>query len=206
MIKLQDFAPVIEGSPLYQGITLQICPGEILPILGASGCGKTSLLNALRGDIPHVGSVSVVQSDIFSVFQHHDQLFPWFTNQRNLELACNQPYWAKAQQWQVDQQLTKYPGQISVGQRQRLVLLRGACSGRPVLLCDEPLSAVDDITSINIVKDFRDLIHKSRITCIWITHNIIEAKLLSDQSLVIQNNMCRLTKGSNLEDAFCISF
>ena len=55
MICLEHFAPVVAGSGLYEGISVQVRPGQILPVMGASGSGKTSLLNALRGQLPHVG-------------------------------------------------------------------------------------------------------------------------------------------------------
>lgn len=203
MIALEQFAPIVTGSPLYQGISLTIGPGQILPVMGASGSGKTSLLNAMRGQIPSMGSASVSKQDIFSVFQHHDQLFPWFTNQHNLELVCRKPFRALAQQWHVDQQLMKYPGEVSVGQRQRLVLLRGICSGRPVLLCDEPLSAVDDITAVGIAKDFRVLVGESGVACVWITHNVIEARMLADHALVIAQDRARTVKAHDLEEIFC---
>lgn len=205
MICLEHFAPVVAGSGLYQGINVQVRPGQILPVMGASGSGKTSLLNALRGQLPHVGSVSVSRQDIFSVFQHHDQLFPWFTNQHNLDLVCHRPYRPLAHKWSVDQLLERYPSEISVGQRQRLVLLRGVCSGRPVLLCDEPLSAVDDLTAVAIARDFQDLVAQSGIACVWVTHNLIEARILAPQVMVIDAGQARMVESRELENIFCPS-
>lgn len=205
MITLKDFSPIVEESPLYLGVTAQVQTGCILPVMGPSGCGKTSLLNALRGDIRYTGTTSLHKQDTFSVFQHHNQLFPWFTNRHNLNLVCKKPFEDLAHQWNVGEQLGNYPDQVSIGQRQRLALLRGICSGKPVLLCDEPLSAVDNITGIKIAKDFRSLVENLGITCVWITHNIIEAKLLSDNAVVILDNTAKLVKGTEIEQLFSAS-
>jgi ABC-type nitrate/sulfonate/bicarbonate transport system ATPase subunit len=174
--------------------------------MGYSGCGKTSLFHALRQQIPYVGHTDILSTDIFSVFQDHDQLFPWFTVEKNLNMVCEQSWVELAKRWKILDLVHKKPHQLSVGQKQRFTLLRGICSSRPILLCDEPLSAVDGITSLTIIKDFADIVVEKEKICLWITHNITEAKILSDRTLIINDRSPGLLFGPTRDEKILTSF
>lgn len=184
---LRDFAPVIRDQSLYAGINLDLSPGEIVSIMGHSGCGKTSLFQALRKKLPCHGESNIKVSEIFSVFQDPDQLFPWFTVAQNLDLVCEKRWRDIAQQWNILDLIDRRPSQISVGQKQRFTLLRSLCCAGDILLCDEPLSAVDNITAMTIQKDFGAMIREMNKSCLWITHDIAESRSLGDRILVINN-------------------
>jgi NitT/TauT family transport system ATP-binding protein len=179
------YAPVIQGLALYQGITTELSPGSVMAVMGPSGCGKTSLFRAIKKEIPSVGSVTVDNSELFTVFQNNDQLFDWYTVEKNLDLVCTADWQHLTDRWNLTDLKHRYPHQLSVGQRQRITLIRAICSGRSLLLCDEPLSAVDGITAIQIAKDFQEIVHEKQLTALWITHNALEASYVADQVLMI---------------------
>jgi ABC-type nitrate/sulfonate/bicarbonate transport system ATPase subunit len=192
MLYLKNFSPVVDGRKLYPGIDLDLNPRDIISVMGHSGCGKTSLFRALKKQLASIGETVIPPEQIFSVFQDHDQLFPWFTVERNLDMVCERDWRELADRWKILDLIHHKPTQLSVGQKQRFTLLRGICSSRQILLCDEPLSAVDGITALTIIQDFADIIHEKAKICLWITHNITEAKLLSDQILVINSRSPKL--------------
>jgi ABC-type nitrate/sulfonate/bicarbonate transport system ATPase subunit len=165
-------------------ITLDIDTGAIVAVLGASGVGKTSFLRAVHGDITYTGFCQV-SARIWNVLQHDHQLFPWLTVRRNLEMACVLDWQHWAQRWNLMPQLDKKPQYLSVGQRQRLTLLRACCSGAGVLLCDEPLSAVDALNRSQIAADIRHMAQDMQVSVLWVTHDISEAVAVADQFLCI---------------------
>lgn len=185
MPTIEQFSPIVNGHALFPGITVDLVPGEILPIVGRSGCGKTSLFNAIRQQIPHTGITELTPDCVFSVFQENSQLFPWFTVSKNLQLVCDDQWQELVKKWALTDLLSKYPNQLSVGQRQRFTLIRAICSAQNILLCDEPLSGVDSITKQYILKDFRIILKETKKYCLWITHDLSEAKTLSDHILII---------------------
>lgn len=174
--------------------------------MGHSGCGKTSLFRALRKQIPFTGETVILPENIFSVFQDHDQLFPWFTVEKNLDMVCERDWRDLADRWKISDLIHHKPTQLSVGQKQRFTLLRGICSKRKILLCDEPLSAVDGITAMTIIKDFADIVHEKEKICLWITHDITEARSLSDQILVINDSSPTLLPSSSSDEKILSHF
>jgi NitT/TauT family transport system ATP-binding protein len=140
------------------------------------------------------------------VFQDHDQLFPWFTVEKNLDMVCEQDWRELAERWKISDLIDHKPAQLSVGQKQRFTLLRGICSSRQILLCDEPLSAVDGITALTIIKDFADIVKEKKKICLWITHNITEAKLLSNSIFVINSSSPKLLPASTRDEKILSCF
>jgi len=183
-ISLQQFAPVLPSGAALAPITLDIDTGAIVAVLGASGIGKTSFLRAVHGDIAYTG-LCQVNARIWNVLQNDHQLFPWLTVRRNLEMACALDWQHWAQRWNLMPQLDKKPQYLSVGQRQRLTLLRACCSGAGVLLCDEPLSAVDALNRSQIAADIRHMAQDMQVSVLWVTHDISEAIAVADQFLCI---------------------
>jgi NitT/TauT family transport system ATP-binding protein len=188
MFKITDFSPLINDSALYPGVDHRFAPGTITCVLGHSGSGKTSLFRALSGKLRHTGHTDIDQRLIYNVFQGHEQLLPWYTIRKNLDLACDRPWQDLCQAWSLDHLLENRPDEISVGQRQRFTLIRAICNSRPIVFCDEPLSAVDGITARSIAMDFRQMIVESKKTCLWITHNLNEASILADCALIISHD------------------
>jgi NitT/TauT family transport system ATP-binding protein len=187
-----QYAPVVQNSTLYPGVTATLLPGTVTAVMGASGCGKTSLFRAIRNETPSVGVVSVNSSEVFSVFQTSDQLFDWYTIEKNLNLVCVTSWMSLVKQWGLESFICRYPHELSIGQLQRFTLIRALCSGKSLLLCDEPLSAVDGISAIHIAKDFYKIVHEQQLSALWITHNALEASVVADQVMVISPSLVHI--------------
>lgn len=185
MITLRDFQPMRGGKVCLPPVNFSLDPGHILVLMGRSGVGKTTLLDALRGDLEHKGRQTLPQT-VHNIYQGDNQLFPWRTIAENFDLARADPAWKEmAAKWHLDDLLDCWPTAISGGQRQRFVLLRSIYRGADLLLCDEPLNHLDNLTAHTIAEDFRGLVKHKGISVIWVTHNISEAAILADQCLML---------------------
>ena len=185
MIALRDFRPVRDGATDFATINLTVDQGEILVLMGASGVGKTTLLDALRGELAHTGQANL-PANVHSVYQGDNQLFPWKTIRQNFDMAKVDPDWlVLADRWNLSHLIDRRPTSISGGQRQRFVLLRSIFRGADLLLCDEPLNHLDSFTAHNIAEDFRDLVKTKAMAVLWVTHNIAEAAVLADKCVML---------------------
>lgn len=184
MIEFKSFSPIRENKELIQQFDLSIEAGQIVSFVGTSGVGKTSILESIRGKCQYTGLLKITK-DYFSVVQKSGQLFPWFTIEKNLKLVNKDEdeIIELSKNWKLDHLLKKMPGQVSGGQLQRFTLLRAILSRRPILLCDESLSNLDNTTAIEIAKDFKKIIKERKLCCIWITHNREESRVVSDTEI-----------------------
>lgn len=182
------------GSTLAE-ITLEVHAGDTIAVLGHSGVGKTSLLRAMQAQIPAAGECAI-PARIWNVLQNDHQLFPWMTVRRNLTMACRRDWQSWAKKWNLLQQLDIKPQYLSVGQRQRLTLLRACCSGAGVLLCDEPLSAVDAMARTQIAADIRQIAQDMQVAIVWVTHDISEAVAIADRFVCITPGKTEILHGN----------
>lgn len=176
-MKLKAVTPLRNKKSLFRPLTIRVREGEICCLMGPSGIGKSSLLDAIDNSCEYKGHIEN-NDNIFRVFQDTNQLFPWMTIRKNLKLVADIDWGKISKQIGLDQHIDKYPDQCSVGQKQRFTLLRALHSDRSILLCDEPLSGVDDATGRDIVKEFKKLVKKTNKKVLWVTHNPLEAKQL----------------------------
>jgi len=186
MLELTDFTPVRSNQELLQRFDLSLSAGQIISILGTSGKGKTSIFEAIKGKCKHTGQIKI-QGDYFSVVQKTEQLFPWFTIRKNLKLVTKneEEFLQIAKDWNLLELIERYPTEVSGGQLQRFTLMRALVSGRPILLCDEALSSLDSMTSEAIANDFRDIVKRKNLCCLWITHNKNESSIVSDRVILL---------------------
>ena len=178
MLHCADLQVSHDKGILFHPISFDVTPGNCTVIMGRSGIGKSSLLNAICGTVKYTGIIKTEKT--FSVFQDSNQLFPWYTIRKNLDLVCSDDYTKIVDEWNLTKFLDVKPNAVSGGQRQRFTLIRAICSGAKVLLCDEPCSALDVYTGNLVVKEFKKIIKENNLCCLWITHNPIEAIELGD--------------------------
>jgi NitT/TauT family transport system ATP-binding protein len=186
MLTVRNLSIAFGGRDLFSPISFDVKSGHITCIMGASGIGKTSILNAISGTIPYNGHIE--SPEHFTVFQDSHQLFPWFSIRKNLNLVCVDDYTKTVEDWNLTPLLSSTPNKISGGQRQRFTLIRAMYSGKNVLLCDEPLSGLDAVTRYAVLLDFKQKITELNLCCLWITHDLSEAKCIGDDILLIEKN------------------
>lgn len=195
------------GTRALADISLSVDAGEILAIVGGSGCGKSTLLRLVAGlDVPTKGTIRVDGQAIASpheavglVFQE-PRLLPWLTVARNVGfgLAALPPAERAAR---VDAALARvgladygerWPRELSGGQAQRVALARALVARPRVLLLDEPFSALDAFTRVDLQDHLLDLWADTRPTLVLVTHDVEEALVLADRVMVMRAHPGRI--------------
>ena len=207
----------LSGETLaLKDISFQIFPGEFVAIVGPSGCGKSTLLNIISGQITnytgnlnfHNTSMHTLQNQATDLhigyMLQHDHLFPWRTIYRNvcLGLEINHAM-TKENIDYILALLKKYglydfkdnkPAQLSGGMRQRAALIRTLALNPELLLLDEPFSALDYQTRLQVSGDIGKIIRENNKTAILVTHNLSEAISLADKIIVLTKRPATIKK------------
>ena len=198
---------------ILQGITLAVHEREFVCIVGASGCGKTTLLRMMAGLLtPTRGSVTfrgmpvaAPRPEIAVVFQDYGRaLLPWRTIAGNVELALESRRVPRTE-WPgiVDRMLSRvgladrkdaYPAQLSGGMQQRLQIARCMAQSPQVLLMDEPFGALDAMTRQSLQDEVARLCSESGVTVVFITHDLEEAIYLGDRVIAMDRQPGRLAQ------------
>jgi NitT/TauT family transport system ATP-binding protein len=166
--------------------------GEFLAVVGASGCGKTTLLNLCSGWLtPSAGTVRRC-GRARTVFQSSG-LFPWMTVEQNVGIALGHLGEAERRR-RVEQLIARtglepfarhYPHQISPGMRQRIELVRTFATEAELLLLDEPFSSLDYLTRLQMRRELAGLLSEQPRTVVLVTHDVAEAAQLADAVVVL---------------------
>ncbi len=184
-------------------VDLSIARGEFVSLIGPSGCGKTTLLRLLGGLLePSSGTVTLNThppreaqhlKQIGMVFQD-PALLPWRTVTQNIALPFQLASSSAPQTQRIAALVasvgltdfaTYYPNQLSGGMKQRVALARALALDPEILLMDEPLGALDEITRADMRYELLRLWDATRKTVVMVTHSIAEAIVLSDRVLVM---------------------
>lgn len=186
-------------------LSFEIDKGEIVAVLGKTGCGKSTMFNIVAGLIePSGGEARVVGHDPFREFNFFrgkigivfqgDRLMPWRTALGNvllgLQILDTEPKQAEetARQWLMRLGLSghehDYPHALSGGMRQRVSIARAFAVDPEILLCDEPFSSLDEMTARDLRAEFVRLVRQNNKTAVFITHQITEVMQIGDRVLV----------------------
>lgn len=183
-------------------LNLDIEDGEFLVIVGASGCGKTTLLNLVAGfDTATSGEVLLdgepvtgITPECGMIFQQY-ALFPWKTVQENVEFGLKMKRVPKTERREQGAKFidlvglngfeTSYPHHLSGGMKQRVSIARSLANDPKVMLLDEPFAALDAMTRQVLQEQLVSIYEKHRKTILFITHSIDEALLLSSRIVVM---------------------
>jgi NitT/TauT family transport system ATP-binding protein len=187
-------------------LNLTIKKGQMLALLGKTGCGKSTIFNMIAGlSEPTIGSVRIdgrnpflefdwFRGKIAIVFQN-DRLLPWRTAAGNVELGLEMLGTSRrerthlAQSWLDRLGLSghelDYPHALSGGMRQRVSMARAFATNAGILLCDEPFSALDEVTSKRLRAEFVKLVKEKGKTAVFVTHSINEAFEIGDRIIVL---------------------
>lgn len=191
-----------------QGLSFSVGRGEFVAIIGPSGCGKTTLLSLAAGLLkPSEGAVE--SKGTFGYMLQKDELFPWRTIEKNIFLPLEvkrkntqetrQRALALAEKYGLSDFLGCYPSQLSGGMRQRAALIRTLATDPDILLLDEPFSALDYQTRLNVCEDVAAIIRSEQKTALLITHDISEAISLADRVLVLTARPARVAHSHTLD-------
>jgi len=189
------------GGRALDGISLEVMPGEILVVIGGSGCGKSTMLRSISGlDTPTQGKVvldgTVItepHEEIGIIFQE-PRLLPWLRVADNVGFGLEH-YPRGERKTRVTNALDRvgltekarvWPRELSGGQAQRVAIARALVPRPQVLLLDEPFSALDAFTRADLQDHLLDLWADLKPTLVMVTHDVEEAIVLADRIMVMR--------------------
>ena len=187
-----------------QNLTFSVDQGDFVGLVGPSGCGKTTILNLIAGIIsPASGSILLnsqplnLSLDKVALMPQRDQLFEWRTIERNIMLGLEIRKTKTKQNKEMALALLKkyglgdfakmHPSQLSGGMKRRAALIRTLVTQPEILLLDEPFSALDFQTRLNVCNDVYSIIKQEQKTAILVSHDISECISLCDKIVVLSN-------------------
>ncbi|MCB9454769.1 MAG: ABC transporter ATP-binding protein [Anaerolineaceae bacterium] len=205
MLAVREINLFYQYQPVLQGIDLDIPQGEILCLLGASGCGKTSLLRVIAGlEQPDAGDVLVNGHSVLDVPVHARDfglmfqdfaLFPHLNVDGNITFGLKMhgiPRHAQQERLREVLALVGLTGfeerdvtQLSGGERQRVALARSLAPSPRLLMLDEPLGSLDAQLRERLVIELRTIIKQAGVTAIYVTHDQREAFAIADRVAVM---------------------
>lgn len=192
-----------ESAPVLDDINVTFDAGEFVCLLGASGCGKTTLLNLISGlDVSSGGSIE--KNGKVSVIFQESALFPWLSAGRNIELALRAAGVPKAERKErarellrlvhLDQAYDKRPHELSGGMKQRVAIARALAQDAKILLMDEPFAALDAITRDFLHEEISTVWKERGLTIVFVTHNVREAIRLGQRVLLLSSKPGRVIR------------
>jgi len=191
-----------EAFTALDDITLSIDRGEFVCLLGASGCGKTTLMNTIAGfESLTSGSIRIdgkpvrgPRQDYVMIFQQYG-LLPWRSVRKNVELGLESKKISRAERSRIAEEYLElvglsgfseqYPRNLSGGQQQRVAIARALAVKPEILFMDEPFGALDLITRCRLQMDLQRIVRNETHTVIFVTHDIDEAICLADRIVLM---------------------
>lgn len=193
-----------DEEPMMRDLSFSVGDGEFVSVIGASGCGKSTIFRLINGlEKPQSGEILVngkpieTQKNYSSFMPQKDLLLPWRTIEKNVCLpmeimkvpadkqkkACKEAL----EQVGLSGYADKYPKDLSGGMKQRVAFARTLLAGADMLLLDEPFSALDYLTRVDMQEWLLSQWQNSGKSIIFITHDVEEAVFLSKRIFVIQD-------------------
>ncbi|EPG7965904.1 thiamine ABC transporter ATP-binding protein ThiQ [Citrobacter koseri] len=203
MLKLTDITWLYHHLPMR--FTLSVARGEQVAVLGPSGAGKSTLLNLIAGFLtPASGTIMIEGQDhtttppsrcpVSMLFQENN-LFSHLNVQQNIGLGLNpglklnaaqrEKLHHIARQMGIENLLERLPGELSGGQRQRVALARCLVREQPVLLLDEPFSALDPALRQEMLTLVGDVCRDQQLTLLMVSHSVEDAARIASRSIVV---------------------
>ncbi|WP_144698446.1 ABC transporter ATP-binding protein [Fictibacillus phosphorivorans] len=196
-------------KPLFENLSLNFKQGEVSVILGESGSGKSTLLRLIAGlEVPSRGSILIdqaVMNDNFRfvqpekrgvglVFQDY-ALFPHMTVEKNIKFGLTKMN-RKQKQARMEELLaivgmedyaSRYPYELSGGQQQRVALARAMAPNPSLIMFDEPFSNLDSKLQLQIRDELQEILKRTGITSIFVTHDEEDARSIGDRIILMNN-------------------
>ena len=210
MIELYGLSKAYDSVLAVQDLTLDVARGELLVLLGCSGCGKTTTLKLINRLVePTSGSIRIAGTDTRALKGHELRrrigycfrdvgLFPHMTVGENVGITLDLLDWSASEQevrvrellsllgLEPSEFVARWPHELSGGQRQRVGIARALAAKPEILLLDEPFGALDPLTRDRLQQLFQGLRRELDVTGVFVTHDMVEALLLGDRIAVME--------------------
>lgn len=209
-IIIKNFSCSYEQKTIFQNFDVTFEQGKINVVLGGSGIGKTTLLNAMAALKSYDGSIEGCEGGVSYIFQK-DRLIPSISVYKNLDLVLKavvkdkrvrkETIESTSEALEISDVLNSLPSEISGGQAQRASMARAFLFPSDVLLLDEPFKALDTSLKARLINKFVALQRQSKKTVVFVTHAIDECLLCADNYFVFAANPVEVVlKGSILSE------
>lgn len=201
LLSIEGVSKSFGENEVILDLNLDVKSGEFVSILGPSGSGKSTIFNLIGGLLsPDEGTIRLQNEQIngkrgsISYMPQTPSLLPWRTILQNVLLG--QELLGKINREKAIDMIDKaglkeyihsYPHELSGGMKQRVAFIRALLSPQPIILLDEPFSALDELTRLDMQKWLLDIWDAHKPTILFVTHNIEEALFLSDRIFVLSN-------------------
>jgi sulfonate transport system ATP-binding protein len=189
------------GVRALEGVSLAVRPGEVVAVVGGSGCGKSTLLRLVcaldrptRGSVTLDGEAITAPHEKIGIVFQEPRLLPWLTVAGNVGFGlAHRPHAeqtarvaAQLERVALSDKAQVWPRELSGGQAQRAAIARALITRPQVLLLDEPFSALDAFTRIDLQDHLLDLWADGKPTLLVVTHDVDEAIVLADRIMVMR--------------------
>ncbi|AXI10147.1 nitrate/sulfonate/bicarbonate ABC transporter ATP-binding protein [Oceanobacillus zhaokaii] len=207
-LELRSVGRTFAGKQAVRDVSFSAKQGEIIGLLGTSGCGKSTILRAISGlDSEYDGEIAVngeitrdIQDEIGFIFQE-PRLFPWLTVLDNVIFGLKG---TKDEKEKLGKKYLEnvgladsaklYPKQLSGGMAQRVAIARALVTSPEILLLDEPFSALDAFTKMQLQDLLLDIWKTYKSTIVIVTHDIDEATYLCDRIIILRGQPGEIDK------------
>lgn len=210
MIKLENVTKRYGSEVAVDRVSFQVESGELLALLGGSGCGKTTTCKMINRLIdPSSGTICVAGDDVMNIPPHTLRrrigyvfqrlgLFPHMTVAENIGITPRLLGWEESRirarvssllelcELDPASMMPRFPAELSGGQAQRVAVARALAAEPPVLLLDEPFGALDPLTRERLQASFDRIRRQLGLTAIFVTHDMVEAMTLGDRVAVMK--------------------
>lgn len=224
-IEYKNISKSYGSNVVLKDFSLTLEKGEFITIIGSSGCGKTTILKMVNGLIsPDSGDIlingrSIRNQDLIRLRRgigyaiQGSVLFPHMTVEQNISYVPNlinkkekQKTRTAVSKWMQtvglgEELKERYPSELSGGQQQRVGIARALAASPEILLMDEPFGAVDEITRGQLQIELRQIYEETRITILFVTHDISEALKLGTRVLVMDQG--KILQYGSPEELLC---
>lgn len=209
-VAIEAVTVVAAGRPILRDVTLHIAPRESVALIGRSGAGKTTLLRLLNGlatpssgtvsidGVPVAGELAIRRRRIGTMLQA-PALFPHRTVYENVATVPRLLGWDEGHirtaarelldqlELPFDRFAARFPRSLSGGEQQRAGIARAMIAAPPLLLCDEPFSAVDPLVRRELQESFIRLRDRGEVTMVFVTHDLAEALRVGERIVLVDD-------------------
>jgi NitT/TauT family transport system ATP-binding protein len=182
---------------VLDGLALTLPKGQVGALVGPSGCGKTTLLRIIAGlDPNYEGTLKLPDHGRLGVVFQEPRLLPWRTVEQNVRLAAPEATDASLDTLfgalGLSRHRNHYPAELSLGLARRVALARAFAVAPDLLLLDEPFVSLDDALATRLREELAELVTRSPVTTLLVTHDVDEAIALADRLFLLSPSPARV--------------